>query len=370
MPNGRTRIGWIALLGLVGVSSLELTVRIDDWAQFGVPLDASEVALEELSIRDSLGVHARAGTQFRQFRINSLGFRGPDLPATLPAGTKVIVTSGASETFGLYERGGGEWPQQLRLQLARRCAQPIVVLNAAFAGMSLPTVRQDIARRILPLRPDAVVYYPTPMQYLEERLPEAAIPSLDPFTPPVRWRPRATPRFREAFKRAVPTPVLDFLRVVDTRRNRTEARVVVSSAVPMDRVDAFEEDLRGLVGDLKRAGLPAVLAVHQNRFADVSSLESQRYLRAWERFYPRYTGRTILQFDSVAAERTKRVAVDSAVLVVDARQALRSATVPVFADFSHFNDAGAAIVGGEVARELAPSLCGSGGRSTASESRQ
>ena len=360
MSDVKTKIGWTVLLGLVGALSLELTVRIDDWAQFAVPLTAAEVSLDELSVRDSLGAHARAGTQFRQFRINALGFRGPDVSAESMADAKIVVTSGASETFGLYERAGGEWPQQLQKRLAEQCRIPIVVHNAAFAGMSLPTVRQDIAKRILPLRPHAIVYYPTPMQYLGEELPGPATPSFDPIASPSRWRSRAIPRFRDAIKRAVPMPILDALRVLDTRRYRAQAQVQASATAPVDRLDAFERDLRGLVGDMKRAGVLPVIAVHQNRFKELSSPESQRFLRAWERFYPRLTGAAIVEFDKLAGERTKRVAADSSVIVVDAGGALRAASMPVFADFSHFNDAGAAIVGSDVAMAMAPGLCGAG----------
>lgn len=358
MSDRLKRVAWPLFLGLIAAIALELTVRLDDWAQFRVPLAATEISLEELSVRDSLGMHARAGTQFRQFRINSWGFRGPDVPLPVPTNALTLVTSGASETFGLYERAGGEWPQQLQANLAAQCRQPIIVLNAAFAGMSLPTVRQDIERRILPLRPDVVLYYPTPMQYLFDELPKAAAPSLTAVKPPSPWRSRARPRFRDAIKRAVPAPLLDIIRVLDTRRTRSRSRVEASSTVPVDRLSAFELDLRGLVGDLRRGGVQPILVVHRNRFAEVTSVESQRFLRAWERFYPRYTGAAIRRFDDLAGERTIRVGADSGVLVVDPLAKLRASDVPVFNDFSHFNDVGAALVGAEVARRLVPQLCG------------
>lgn len=365
MADRLTRIGWVMFLVLVGAAALELTVRLDDWAQFGVPFGAPETSLDELSVRDSLGMHARAGTQFRQFRINSWGFRGPEVPQPLPTDAILLVTTGASETFGLYERAGGEWPQQLQASLAAQCRQPIIVLNAAFAGMSLPTVRQDIQKRILPRHPRAVLYYPTPMQYIGDQLPTAAAPLLAPVAPPSPWRSRARPRFRDAIKRAVPLPLLDLVRVVDTKRTRAQAKVEARSTVPIDRLDAFDSDLRALVGDVKRAGVEPVLVIHRNRFAEVTSAESQRFLRAWERFYPLYTGAAIRTFDDLAGERTQKVGADSGVLVVDPLTALRASIIPVFNDFTHFNDAGAALVGAEVARKLAPQLCQDGRSSSA-----
>jgi len=365
MAERFSRAGWGIVIALVGAASLELTVRLDDWAQFGVPIGAPEISIDELSVRDSLGMHARARTQFRQFRINSWGFRGPEVAQPLPTDAIVLVTTGASETFGLYERAGGEWPRQLERRLGAQCRQPIVVLNAAFAGMSLPTVRQDIQNRILPRRPSAILYYPTPMQYLGAELPTAATPTLAAVSSPSPWRSRARPRFRDAIKRAVPAPLLDLVRVLDTKRTRAQARVEARSTVPIDRLDAFERDLRALVGDVKRAGVEPVLVIHRNRFAEVTSAESQRFLRAWERFYPLYTGAAIRTFDDLAGERTQQVGADSGILVVDPLIALRTSSVPAFADFSHYNDAGASLVGAAVAGNLGPQICQNGRSSSA-----
>ena len=115
------RSTWTVLLLLVGLLSVEITVRIDDWAQHGVPLTEGANSLDDLMVRDSLGVHSRASTRFRQFRINSLGFRGAEVSARALDTAKVIVVSGASETFGLYESDGKEWPRQLEDSLAMRC---------------------------------------------------------------------------------------------------------------------------------------------------------------------------------------------------------------------------------------------------------
>ena len=128
--------------------------------------------------------------------------------------------------------------------------------------------------------------------------------------------------------------------------------------VPGDRLDAFDHDLRRLVGTIRSTGARPVLVVHQNRFGKrIVDEEEERWLRAWERFYPRYTGEAILEFDRLAAARTTAIAIDSAVLIVDPTAALRDAGPVVFADFSHFNDRGAALLAGVASRALAPALC-------------
>lgn len=358
MANGTRATGVLGgLLALVaGAVAFEGTVRLDDWARFGTPLASGASSLGDLVVRDSLGIHARPGGAFRQFVINRRGFRGPET-AALPEPALVIAASGASETFGLYERAGGEWPRQLEDTLRARCAVPVQVLNAGFAGMALPTVIQDVERRLAPLRPDVGVYYPTPAQYLEAERPVATPPVTHPTPPPPPWRLRAVPRTRDALKRAVPEAALDLVRRLDTRRQRqalADARTGAhADTVPRDRLAAYEEDLRRLVGVYRRAGITPVLVVHQHRFADTVSQEARRTLRAWERFYPRYSGRVLLAFDDSAAVRTRWVARDSQLLVVDPRAALRARGTAAFADFSHFTDDGATLFGGAVAAAVA-----------------
>ncbi len=353
LPSAKSLLGGAAVV-LTAAFSLELTVRVDDWAQFGVPLTAPAIAIEELAIRDSLGFHARPGTAFRQFRINALGFRGPELQP-LDSASSLIIAAGASETFGLYETAGKEWPRQLADSLSG-CGPNVQVANAAFAGMSLPTVRQDFERRLARLSPDMVVYYPTPMQYLYDLPPSPAPPTTEVAPALPLFRSRALPRFRDAAKRGMPQPALDLLRRLDMWRARSATGARASNTVEPERLERFERDLRGLVGVYRAAGAVPVLVVHANRFSDTTSVESRRLLTAWERFYPRYTGLAIVRFDRLAAERTVQVAKDSGLVAVDPRPALL-ATPGAFNDFSHFNDAGSAVVGGLTARAIAPLVC-------------
>lgn len=353
-----SRVFWTAIGLLVGAIALEGTVRLDDWAQHGVPLTAPAIGLGELAVRDSLGVHARAGAQFRQFRINRAGFRGPEVVLTT-LGPERIVTTGASETFGLYEPENKEWPRQLEDSLRVSCGDgKVTVLNAAFAGMALPTVRQDYDLRLRALKPRVAIYYPTPMQYLEDaELPKPALPTNGAGSQLPAWRLRAVPRFRDAFKRAVPEPLLDLVRQLDTRRKLAAVGAKARNEAETERLDAFDRDLRGLVGSYRAGGSTPVLVVHRHRFRDTTSVADQRWLRAWERFYPRYTARALLAFDDSAAARMRLIGADSGVAVVDPLPALAPIRESAFADFSHFTALGSAAIAATVAKAVGPVVC-------------
>jgi hypothetical protein len=349
-------MAWGTGCAAVVLAAFELTVRVDDWAQHGVPLAAPAVSMGDLMVRDSLGLHARAGWRFRQFQINAAGFRGPEVD--LHDSTTIrVVTAGASETFGLYEPQNREWPRQLEGLLRSECHAPVNVLNAAFAGMSLPTVRQDYELRLRRLAPRMVVYYPTPMQYLEGAdLPKAAAPSREA-APVSAWRARASPRLRDALKRALPEPVLDVVRQFDTKRRLKAIGATAKIRAERARLDAFDRDLRALVGAYRFGGSEPVLVIHRHRFRDTTSVEARRLLRAWERFYPRYTAGALLEFDEQAAERMLRLKEDSSVLVVDPLPSLAPLGDAAFADFSHFTEKGSEAMARVIARSIGPMLC-------------
>ena len=360
------------LLALLVPPAFEFTVRLEDWARFGVPLDSGVTTIDDLSVVDSVGRHARPGTAFKQFRINSLGFRGAEVPESILRSRPLVIASGASETFGSYESPDHEWPRQMADSLASRCgADRVTVLNAAFAGMALPTVIQDIQLRLLPMHPRVIVYYPTPSQYLYARSPQASPRSTQAPKAFSRWRSRAVPRMRDALKSGIPAPVLEFLRRHDTERARESGEGLFPS-LPVERLDSIEAHLRVLVGTVRRGGSSLVLMIPQNRFADTASVDERRWLRAWEHMMPKTSGAMLLSFGELARARVRVVAADSGVTLVDPGLMARPDHSALFADYVHFTDRGAAIVAGTVSTSVAtllacispPSRCGQLGTAT------
>ncbi len=172
------RLGFSVALVIVFALALEASCRIDDAQRFGTPFFSPVESESKLLVRDATGEHGRPHARYGKWVINNVGMRGPDVDLVKPPGTLRIVTAGASETFGLYESPGREFPRQLEDTLRARCTggPHIEVLNAAIFGMSLPTVDQDLRLRVRPLHPDVVVLYPTPVQYLDDGVPTPAEP--------------------------------------------------------------------------------------------------------------------------------------------------------------------------------------------------
>lgn len=372
---------WLFLLG-VFVVTLEITCRLEDWIRFRTPLLSPFLSQADLMVSDGSGIHGRPLARFQKWVMNGLGMRGPEASLLKPPATIRVVTVGASETFGLYESSRREFPRQLEDTLnawrkSRQCrgtAPPhFEVLNAALPGMSLPTVEQDLRSRVRHLGADVVVLYPTPAQYLDDEPPHEARPGQSSELSVLRsLYPRMVARMRSQAKEVLPDVAKTWL-----RRRETEAYVREKppgwrfTQVPPDRMRLYEKDLRAFIGTVRAMSAVPVIATHANAFMR-DGFQDPNLLAAWEKFYPRAPGTVIVAFDSVAREVTLQAAADSAAIVVDVARSLSQAPGPIFSDFSHFTDLGAA----RAAASLSPAvfagtrpagLCAGGGTEAARE---
>ncbi|HEV8215545.1 MAG TPA: hypothetical protein VGP95_06915 [Gemmatimonadaceae bacterium] len=374
--SGGTGVGGWLLIVLSFVCVVEIACRVEDWVMYRMPVVSRYRSLDDLVVRDATGMHGRPNAQFEKWTMNDLGMRGPAASIKPVPGSLRVIAVGASETFGLYESPQKEYPRQLEdslnVRLSRSgCAESAIehfeVLNAAFAGMGLPTIEQDVRKRLAPLDPKIIVIYPSPPNYLDELAPVAARPdsSTRASQPASLWRalyPRAVARLREQLKQVLPE-------IVKTRLRARQTRAMVAAhppdwrfaTVPAERLTQYDADLRKLIGTVRAVGATPVLVTHANKFWGRPTADGPM-LVAWEKFYPRATGETIIALDSAARDATLRAGSDSGVVTVDAARTLRSAPLGAFADFVHFTDFGASLMAGAVSDGVLAAACAGGQR--------
>lgn len=87
--------------------------------------------------------------------INTLGYRGYDIPLVKPEGEKRILMAGDSFVFGEFVEEDETMPSQLELLLQARCAH-VQVINAGLLGGTI-TGETRLIERGLVLEPDLVV---------------------------------------------------------------------------------------------------------------------------------------------------------------------------------------------------------------------
>lgn len=345
-------VGLGLALTIVFALAMEISCRLDDAIRFGTPIFSRVESESDLLVRDAAGEHGRPHARYGKWVINNVGMRGPDIDPVKAPGTLRVVTAGASETFGLYESPGREFPRQLEDTLRARRGPNVEVLNAAIFGMSLPTLEQDLRLRVRALRPDVVILYPTPVQYLNEEVPSPAEPD-SATTGRLPFRdalyPRAMERLRQQAKALLPEWLATSLRRDDIARDaRDHPAGWRFTGVPAERLRAYDMDLRRTIGTIRAIGAVPIVAIHANAFDGGGPL-NEALLVSWENQYHRATGDALIAFDAAAARVTIRAARDSGVTFVDLRQVCAR---PMFADYAHFTDTGAAVV----ASALAPAV--------------
>jgi hypothetical protein len=348
--------------------AFEVEVRVEDWIRFRMPPTSRYRSIDDLLVRDSEGVHGRPGGHFRKWKLNALGFRGPEIAPGKPPQVRRVLVSGASETFGLYESSEHEYPRLLEAlmqrEIERRCGSSIgtvQVINAAHAGLSLPTVVDTIGALASRLQADLVVYYPTPAQYLTDDAPVRAEPDRsgrDTSLP--AWNalyPRGGRRAWTSVKALVPA-----LLEIGIRRREIDRVVATKPAgwrfadVPGERLEQYRRDLRSLIAVVQSAQARPVLVTHVHAFRGALDTSDRRRLAQWEFFYPRASGSVILAFESAAGEATRQVASRDGVPLIDLARAFPRSD-DAFADFAHFTDTGARSVASILAPPLVDLLC-------------
>lgn len=376
-PDRRARGYWLTTRGVAEVAFLlvvfgicaEVASRVEDRIRFGTPFLSRYRSQADLVVRDRDGAHGRPHARFQKWRLNNLGLRGPDVTVQKAPGTIRVITLGASETFGLSETAGREYPRQLEDSLNARSALAcgddalrFEVLNAALPGMTLPTGAQNVRTRLAQLGADFMVVYPTPVQYLDELLPQAARPDSSDRDASIPFSRALQPRFAGRMRTQLKELLPEFVKTQLRQREIASYRRAGGSAwrfsgLPTDRMAAYDADLRSLVGTIRQAGASPVIVSHANALMQPGP-DAVHLMTAWEKFYPRATGPLIAAFDSSARYVTLGVARDSAAAAVDLAGALTAGTLDgVFSDFSHFTDQGAA----RTAATIVPAVLASAG---------
>jgi hypothetical protein len=353
------RAAWAAaallIIGLCG----ELAARLDDALFHSVPLLANP-RYDDLIMQDWFGRRGRPHAQFGKWKLNSLGFRGPELRHKEPGCIRVVVL-GASESFGFFESPEHEYPSVLQEKLAGHgCVE---VVNAAVIGMQLGSMRRYWTNWVARIQPDVVVVYPSPLFYLASSAPPptgtrgAATPSAsDAGEAPAT---NGTARFESRFikrLRAVVTGALPRWIPMYLNQRRVAAELVaqtlplISEPPPAD-LEKFRQALTQLLDTIKSSGTRVVLLTHAQRAT--LPIEARILPDLWEAriYWPRAELPVLPQFNLAGNDVIREVARHESVQLIDVAPLLDGCW-DCFADLNHFADKGAAVMAEAIARQL------------------
>lgn len=348
------RAGRLAAHALLFALCLELAARVDDRVSYGAPLWGTYDA-DQIHLPDAEGLRRNVpGARFQKWRINSLGFRGPERARAKPAGTRRVVCLGQSETFGLHESEGGEWPARLERLLRARYAQ-VEVINGSTVGPGRRSRLKYLDKYVLPLQPDVVVVYPSVLLDGFAPADPPPAPPLAAWRPSSRVLPKVSQRLRQAVPEALGAPLRSWL--VERRVGRLEAAALAAGGTLLDDLPeaearGFEAHLRAVVDLLESRGVVPVLATYPT-LGDEGNLEQHRLLVAHQRSWNvTVSGPGLVRIARRLNGVIRRVAAERRLALADAEAAVPR-DVAHFADYVHYTDAGALRVAACVAEALA-----------------
>jgi hypothetical protein len=340
----RTRLsslGFLIILAIVIGGSAESTARIEDYVRRGVPIFSTPDRYHDLVLHDTLGIRGRPGGHYQRWQLNSAGFRGPEISVKPAPNCHRVLILGASESFGLYESNGKEYPAQLRTKLDAARAGCYEVVNASLFGLTLPGITQMWENWARQFAPRTVIIYPTPAFYLAQNPPGR------PGSPPARddgppwWTPRMRGRAED---------LIDFPDFIQRRRIAKDAAALEAEhdrswfyeSVPPDRVALFVRDLDTLVSAIQAASATPVLVTHATGFHHPPNDNDLQIdaMEAWRLHMRKPRGPVLLAFEDQAREAMLVLGQRRGVPVVDAAGAMNGHEDWFASDLLHFDDQG------------------------------
>jgi lysophospholipase L1-like esterase len=342
------RAGFILriILGLVIFAMTgEMCARLDDFIAYGAPL-WRPYNNERLYERDQIGQRGRPGARYKKWQLNSLGYRGPELRD----GSVRIVCIGASETFGLYEADGEEYPRQLERGLNAYAGKDVFqVVNAAYPGETIGTALLRVPEIVETIHPRFVFIYPSPANYIwlpwnhAENAPDSRNQESRGFDF------RIADRARTALKSNLPERVQTWLRQREI--NAAAAKYPVMDRVPEENVSRYRADLAILVNALQSRGVEPILVTHANPFGEHPANPDYELLTSWRKFYPMLTDDGFVDMERRMNEAMRSLAAERHIQLVDAAREI-SPSRANFADFCHFTTLGAGLMASHLADEF------------------
>jgi lysophospholipase L1-like esterase len=343
-------IGRSILALLLVVIVLEMCARIDDVLSYGAPF-WGPYNLDLLYVKDQIGLRGKPSARYQKWQLNALGYRGPELrPGAIP-----IVCFGASETFGLYEAEGQEYPRQLEQELNSRTAENVFeVVNVAYAGETVATAVLRVPEIVEEIHPSVAIVYPSLASYIW--LPwvrEAPVqntstpPATETLRPTLEWRIRD--RLRNFLKQVLPPLVQTKLRQIEIARAAGDYPVM--DRIPEESVLRFRNDLEQLIDALRKRGVEPVLVTHATEFENPLTENDRELLFAWRKFYPMLKEDGFLDMEQRMNNAMRDIATEQHIMVIDVAREMPHGK-KYFADFSHFTTVGAGVMAARLADGL------------------
>jgi hypothetical protein len=354
---------------------MEVSARVDDKIKYGASIFIKNYDAGILRGTDADGIrHNVPNSQFEKWKINQYGFRQEMFPTEKASGVKRIICMGTSETFGLYEDAGKEWPAQLNQILAPY--QRFEVINTSVVGLGLDSFVPYMEKYVFKFKPDVVILYINPyFQFEGESRDKKSISaentSANSATPKTQGAKgyslnlRLIPKMKNAVKQIMPPFLLKKYQiwamareVQEIEKKQLQGREP-QDRVPFDTLESFKADLAQMVELLRERKIEVILSSYP---VLISEANNQKYLEIFldnRRFAVNLSFAGMIEAPIQLNKIVQSVAQELGVVFLDNARSIPQ-DVKYFGDNVHYTNEGARLVAANFAdillRKYAPEL--------------
>jgi len=342
------------------IVTMEISSRVDDKIKFNAPF-GDEYTSDRLRTRSHEGLRINSpGSRFEKWKINKHGFRGPEISIEKSENIIRIVCMGTSETFGLYESPGKEWPAQLATVLNNDYHYEII--NASVVGCGLKNYKQYIEQYVLKFNPDAILLYMAPYnnimthiredkKKLQKRKEHKKIKKGHSFSlKNVVLNLRILPKIKQTLKQVIPSDVLKKYQVWNMTKqvNEFERRRLKGNKKPLDEIPqealaAFQKELESLVDFIDNRNIEVILTSYPVLITRENIKKYPEIFLDARRFYVELSFNGMIDAPLRFNKTIKTVADKKQLAFVDNAISIPK-EIKYFADNVHYTDEGAELV--------------------------
>jgi hypothetical protein len=360
------RLARILIACCLAGAALEVAARADDWLRYRADPLAYYGSLNLRWVDDRGLTFNRPGVRFEKWRHDARGFRIPPGATGGDAATVGVVCLGTSESYGLYESPGREWPAVLAARLDKA---GIRAVNASVVGMSPFQYADYLDNYVLPLRPEKVVLIISPFSFVQGMKGDVPLDSTD-FVDPARigrmrtdckptWKAcsRFLPKARASIKSRLPEPWLHtasigLRRLKGMLHHRPPVQAAaLTDAPPQRHLVAYTQLMDDLARQLTEHGVAAVFSTYPNSLRLDGTPSAAAGMLGRQHWLPGYSPAGLLAISREFSAVTRAHCDSMGYAMIDL-EAVMPKDDATFADSVHLTDAGAALFAEKVLESL------------------
>lgn len=334
----------IAVVGVILVAILaEGAVRVRHWIKYGGlwGIEDTYVVDEKTGLRIP-----RPGAEIGPIKINSLGFRGPEIDVPKPKSTIRIAFLGGSTTYcANVSSNEMTWPHLVWQELQRRWPSvKFDFVNGGVPGYGATNSEQNLKERIASLEPDIIVVY--------HASNDLSANSFELAKKVGRVQRRTEQTLSWPSKYSLLWYLIEKNLFILARQNEAKQSQQKLRANLIELVSPFKRDMKSLVGSSLQVADVVVVVTFSVQLRREQTLEQQAEAAVTSLYYMPYMSLEGL-LDGFASynDAIRNVAAETGAILIGDENSIPGDSVN-FVDSVHFTDIGSAHMAERVSSAL------------------